>query len=70
MSYEHFSYKVDESSRAIWYADTRGYIFKKYKKSGKTILLKGYIKDGFRVVKINYVECRFSRVIAKHLMKN
>jgi len=70
MNYDHYSYKIDESNNAIWYADTRGFIFKKYKKSGITKIVKGYIKKGFRVVKINYVECRFSRVIAKAFMKN
>ena len=69
MSYEHYSYKIHESDRAIWYADTRGFILKKYKISGKYTLLKGYIKDGFRVVKINSKECRFARVIAKTFMK-
>jgi hypothetical protein len=70
MRYEHYSYKVDESDYAIWYADTRGFIFKKYKKSGITKIVKGYVREGFRVVKINYVECRFSRVIARAFMKN
>ncbi len=70
MNYDHYSYKVDESSHAIWYADTRGFILKKYKKSGITRLVKGYIKRGFRVVKINYKECRFARVIARTFMKN
>lgn len=65
MSYEHYNQTLDESERFIWYANSRGYVFKRSKKTNKDYYLKGYLKGKFLAFKIHNKEYIGKNLIAQ-----
>lgn len=69
--YEHFSCRIHESDRYIWYAHSSGYFYKILKSNQKRIDLKGHIKDGDMVIKIGNGKAVLGKhLIAKYFYRN
>lgn len=77
--FEHYSLKIDESDKYIWYASTKGYIYKILKSSlegekrfivKNTIMVYGYLKSGYRTIKVRNKENRMSQLLARTFLKD
>jgi len=68
--YEHFSCRIHESDRYIWYAHSSGYFYKILKSTQKRIDLKGHVKEGDLVIKIGSDKALLAKhLIAKHFYR-
>ena len=76
-SFDHYSMKLTESKKYIWYVSSRGYVYKFLKSAQKSdhdfskpILVNGYMKDGFRSIKVRNKKKRLSHLIGSLFLKD
>lgn len=68
--FEHYQVRIAESDRYIWYANSKGFVYKVLKSNGKVIQLSGYQKRGFKITKVRGYEENLSHLIASTFMRN
>ncbi len=69
MKYDHYNQILDENKNYIWYINSEGFIFKRSKKTNEDYYLKGYMKNGFLTIKVNFKEHRFKNLVAQFFHK-
>lgn len=74
-SFQHYSVKITESRVFVWYVNSEGFVYKIIKStitptfSGSKIMLPGYVKNGFKMIKVRSKEYKLSHLVASKFIK-